>query len=1222
MAIHRPGLLGRIVIEHAERFGERSGPGQDGESLPPRGPGARAPQPVPAQPFGPVPAHAGTEGLPEPTRGPAVELDAEPAFEPAPEPVPGAHLLELLPPTRWQARGPARWGEPAEPRWVDELPAPPRREVSPVSPAAAPDVAAPATAAPAPAPAAQPPADGPGAAETRPAAPPSPRSALAAAAAFVAAPAPAVPASATPASTSPASAAPPRAAPAGPTPPAAPSSPPAPTAPTTPLEPAVAPAWLAQREAALASAWAEYTHARDAAQARPGQAPGWVDAALITDESGHTQSLSGRPTVFVPEPGAERPLLGWDESGPAYGPLPGRTLEFDEAVFAEHWRATEATQTGAGSTQLAALYGSEPTALWARQPALWALMGTPHVANAGPAPAGVAMADARQLALVDLYLADPLMADLRQQFGGQAEPAHSGIALEQQRLYGSARAAEMTRHSQAMASVRQQYADALAQAQAQGGPGWVEHQRSITVGDESGTRTELAWQTDESGARTPLMERVFDPDVFTAWYVQQPGLAQRAFAELYGASHTTWGRDGSGASVPQDTRYANPNWQLGGPGGLSHTALTALGLNHVPRLNDDTLVFFDLDAGWATPTANIHVHRGRLDRFMDVAVPIVFGAMAVVAVGPWIGAVGGMASPAGAAIAGAAGTAGSSLAATGSIRLKDVIKGAAVGALTAGLSQTIGTQFGVDLRAMAQGSQGAARAVATLGNASIRGVVQAAVGGSFGEGFTQGIASGLANEVMRGIQLGVASTPGLSAAEVGTLQTLARVAASAVRALASPDDPLRAAAADFLQGLVGEATAPALARHEPRPAGPGGAAAGATSRPTAVQAHELAEQLVVFGLSPDEAARQAVQTVALEQGTPRPGATPGGEAAAGADQPRVDGADPAPRVVITGQALPRDELGNRYETDSQGRQVVHLATGGMLVLGAPEAVRIVGGGAVLDMAALQRLARVPGLALGLLTMPGNLGQAGTRVINEHMVFEARPGELWGTVLERQADGSWLARPERYAGSPGGAAGFVVMSEDEIARLSAPITTPATQPQPPLPSLPVWADRPEVLPGYQAGPAAPPTPGFEPRPLLPEDLLIEQRNSQILGQNLEAAGRPRPAEGYEPHHIVPSEKWAELDDLRRQFGAWKVDLNDAANGVWLPGSQSALDSEGSYHNRLHNSDYRRAVERAFEGVASREDALEVLDRIRGQLEAGTFPGSRPRLPRPSQNQPGP
>jgi hypothetical protein len=239
-----------------------------------------------------------------------------------------------------------------------------------------------------------------------------------------------------------------------------------------------------------------------------------------------------------------------------------------------------------------------------------------------------------------------------------------------------------------------------------------------------------------------------------------------------------------------------------------------------------------------------------------------------------------------------------------------------------------------------------------------------------------------------------------------------------------------------------------------------------------------------------------------------------------------------------------------------------------------------------------------------------------------MVFEARPGELWGTVLERQADGSWLARPERYAGSPGGAAGFVVMSEDEIARLSAPITTPATQPQPPLPPLPVWADRPEVLPGYQAGPAAPPTPGFEPRPLLPEDLLIEQRNSQILGQNLEAVGRPRPAEGYEPHHILPSEKWAELDDLRRQFGAWNIDLNDAANGVWLPGSQSAHDSVGSYHTRLHNSDYRRAIDEAFEGVTSREAALAVLRDIRLQLEAGTFPGSRPRPPSPSQNQSGP
>ena len=1193
MAIHRPGLLGRIAIEHAERVGhrlaERSAEA-DGEhaareqsSEPPaaHGRGAAAPQAEPALSFlpGPLPAEAG---------GPLAEA-------PTPEPA-GASLLELLPPTRWQARGPARWGEPVERHWVDDLPPPPRRPGAPVPPPPAPAGAeapmavptpdpAPATApAPAPAPSASPaiavnPAPAPPPPVSAPASPPTPRSALAAAAAAVLGP-------------------------PAPAPVPAPSAPPPPAA--ARLEPAVAPAWLAEREAALATAWAEYRSARDDAQARPGQAPGWVDAALTTDESGHTHSLSGRATVFVPEPGAERPLLGWDESGPAYGPLPGRTLEFDEAAFAGHWRNTQATQPGAGSALLAALYGTEPGALWAQQPGLWALMGAAHAANAGPAPAGVAMADARQLAMVDLYLADPLMAELRQHFGGQAEPAHSGIALEQQRLYGAARAAEMARHSQAMASVRQQYADALAQAQAHGGPGWVERQRTITVGDESGTRTELAWLHDESGTRTPLMERVFDPDVFTAWYVQQPGLAQRAFAELVGTSHTTWGHDESGASVAQDTRYANPSWQLGGPGGLSHTGLTGLGLNHVPRLNDDSLVVFDLELGWATPTANIHVHRGRLDRFMDLAVPIVFGAMAVVAVGPLIGAAGGIGTAGGAAIAGAAGTAASSLAATGSIRLKDVVKGAAVGALTAGLGRTISTQFGVDLSAMARSSDFAARAVATLGNASIRGVVQAVVGGSFGEGFTQGIASGLANEVMRGIQTSIAENPHLSAAEVRTLQTVSRLAQSAVRALASPDDPLRAAAADFLQGLVGEATAPALARYEPRPGGPGDTAvAGATAQPPALRAHQLAEQLVVFGLSPDEAARQAVQTVGLEQGTLQPGAVPGGVAAPGP----VDG-DPVPRVVITGRALPRDELGNRYETDSQGRQVVHLAAGGMLVLAAPEAVRIVGGSAVLDMAALQRLARVPGLALGLLAMPGNTGQGGARLLNEHMVFEARPGELWGTVLERQPDGSWLARPERYAGIPGGAAGFVVMSEDEIARLSAPITTPVAPPPPTLPPLPVWADRPEAVPPYQEAPPAPATPGFEPTPVAPDDHIItrdQEEQRRFRGRVLQEAFARDPnfrPELYEAHHIIPLNEYPDLQGLREKLALWDIDLNSVANGVPLP--KNAGEGVGTPHRDTQNNPvYERALLERFSEVDSPEEARFVLERIKEELLNGTF-----------------
>jgi hypothetical protein len=56
-----------------------------------------------------------------------------------------------------------------------------------------------------------------------------------------------------------------------------------------------------------------------------------------------------------------------------------------------------------------------------------------------------------------------------------------------------------------------------------------------------------------------------------------------------------------------------------------------------------------------------------------------------------------------------------------------------------------------------------------------------------------------------------------------------------------------------------------------------------------------------------------------------------------------------PTIVVTGQRLPSDALGNAYSTDSQGQQVVYLANGaGLLALGT-RAAPITGNSAVPSM---------------------------------------------------------------------------------------------------------------------------------------------------------------------------------------------------------------------------------------------------------------------------------
>jgi hypothetical protein len=607
-----------------------------------------------------------------------------------------------------------------------------------------------------------------------------------------------------------------------PTPPAPPASPPPPPPSAAYIgERAADPAWLQQREAALLAVRADYEAARAQALASPGAAPGWIPATLTTDESGQTYSFSGAPTVFVPEPGAQAPLIGWDEGGPVYGALPGRTLEWSEASFAAHYRS----QAGAPLQRLAALYDTDAASLLAAHPGLWHIATSDHAINAGPARAGEAMGDAGQLGMLDLYLADPQIAALIDAHGGTAAPASSGVAPEQVRIYGAQRYAQLTRLSQAMASVREQYTSALAQAQAGGsGPGWVERQRtgwvSVDAGESSTSVVAPLYLTDENGqvlrdaSGTPIVatERVFDPDAFTEWYVAQGGLQHEAFAAFYGRSHTQWGSDESGAAIATTTTFDNPNWSVGGwGGGMQHRELVSLDPNRPPDLNDDRVVGFDLEAGWATPHGNIHEDRDWFETVIQVAFVAAvsyvsagtLGAAAASAVG------GGLAgAAASAAVVGAAASVASG-ALSGNLTLKGVLQGSLSGALTAGLMSGVNAAF------PAMGTVGTIAARTT-----IQGGIQALLGGSFRDGAIAGFASGLAEAAGAGINAKVDEalrSGAMSAAEAATARTFARILGSAIRAAANPDDPAHAFASEFLGSTLNQLD-PAEFRPPPSPA--------------------------------------------------------------------------------------------------------------------------------------------------------------------------------------------------------------------------------------------------------------------------------------------------------------------------------------------------------------------------------------------------------------------
>ena len=590
--------------------------------------------------------------------------------------------------------------------------------------------------------------------------------------------------------------------------PAPAATPPAPPAATYAGEPPVDPQWLADRERTLVAIRAEYSGALAQARATAGVGPGWTAAATYTDESGQVRSANGREMVFVTDPNAPPVIAGYDESGPIYQPS-GQWMEFDESAFAAHYRAQDSAQL----QSLAALYGTDTAGLFAQHPEVWGIATADHAINAGPPPAGRAMGDPSQLGMLDLYMRDPQMAALIDAYGGQPAPATGDIAREQVRIYGQQRYDQLSRLDNAMESVRQQYSDAMAQAQASGsGPGWVERPRTITVSDESGQQTtQTLYITDESGQ--PLrdasgqpqaqMERLFDPDAFTAWYVQQGGLQHQAFRDFYGQSHTTFATDESGRSFASGISFDNPNWSMYGVGGgMGHKDLVAINPNDPPRLHNRDAVGFDLEAGWATAHGNIKQSRDWFETIVQAAIVGVVSYVSAGTLGPAVAGAIGVSSATGvavvsAAVAGAAGSLAGGMM-NGSVNFKDILRGALAGGLSAGL-----------LNALTPAVNAAAGPLGTLAlRTTVQGGIQALLGGEFKDGALAGFASGLADMAGANMQANIdkAVADGtMTAAEAATARTFARVVGSAIRAAGNPDDPASAFASSFLNDLIQQA---------------------------------------------------------------------------------------------------------------------------------------------------------------------------------------------------------------------------------------------------------------------------------------------------------------------------------------------------------------------------------------------------------------------------------
>jgi RHS repeat-associated protein len=111
------------------------------------------------------------------------------------------------------------------------------------------------------------------------------------------------------------------------------------------------------------------------------------------------------------------------------------------------------------------------------------------------------------------------------------------------------------------------------------------------------------------------------------------------------------------------------------------------------------------------------------------------------------------------------------------------------------------------------------------------------------------------------------------------------------------------------------------------------------------------------------------------------------------------------------------------------------------------------------------------------------------------------------------------------------------------------------------------------------------------------------SSRVLAFNLERIGNRRP-ENYAAHHIVAGsdKRAARARSILAKNG---IDINEAANGVFLPQGSIYLNQAGRDHFTVHTKRYYEQVTRELM-QAQPNDLRDVLVNIAERLKRGTFP----------------
>ena len=115
------------------------------------------------------------------------------------------------------------------------------------------------------------------------------------------------------------------------------------------------------------------------------------------------------------------------------------------------------------------------------------------------------------------------------------------------------------------------------------------------------------------------------------------------------------------------------------------------------------------------------------------------------------------------------------------------------------------------------------------------------------------------------------------------------------------------------------------------------------------------------------------------------------------------------------------------------------------------------------------------------------------------------------------------------------------------------------------------------------------------------MICKRPDSRTLRNALENAGEIAP-EFYAAHHIVAGGAKGAVQ-ARMTLAKYGIDMNDAANGVFLPMTKGVKEA---YHNTLHTNVYYDAVNELLSKATDSKQARDILETIAEQLCNNTFP----------------